>query len=163
MDIKKIYQYALQREHEGKNFFEQNAKRLNHAAAVQVFNELAQEEQKHINYIQTHLNALESGEDPDASIALELREKGFFSERAQSEMIDQTMAEAMVVDLPVLRMAYLIERDFAEFYEMAASKSSGSARDVLLELAGWERVHEQLFKKMHDQSFALYAEMPWGG
>jgi len=43
LDIKKIYQYALQREHEGKNFFEQNAKRLSHAAAVQVFNELAQE------------------------------------------------------------------------------------------------------------------------
>ena len=34
MDIRKIYEYALQREHEGKRFFEQNAERLSHAAAA---------------------------------------------------------------------------------------------------------------------------------
>ena len=34
MDIRKIYEYALQREHEGKRFFEENAGRLGHAAAV---------------------------------------------------------------------------------------------------------------------------------
>jgi hypothetical protein len=33
MDVKKIYAYALQREYEGKRFFEQNAERLSHAAA----------------------------------------------------------------------------------------------------------------------------------
>ena len=37
MDIRRIYEYALQREREGKQFFEQNAKRLNHAAAVGAF------------------------------------------------------------------------------------------------------------------------------
>jgi hypothetical protein len=37
---------------------------------------------------------------------------------------------AMVPDLPVLRMAYLIERDFAEFYEMATGKTEGEEREV---------------------------------
>ena len=32
MDIRKVYEYALQREHEGKNFFAQNAARFGHAA-----------------------------------------------------------------------------------------------------------------------------------
>jgi len=69
----------------------------------------------------------------------------------------------MVADLPVLRMAYLIERDFSEFYHLAASKAEGDAKVVLDMLARWEAGHERLFKKMHDEAFELYAEMPWGG
>jgi rubrerythrin len=60
-------------------------------------------------------------------------------------------------------MAYLIERDFAEFYEMAAQKSEGEARKVLEMLAEWERGHERLFKGLHDMAFEEYAAMPWGG
>jgi len=163
MDIVKIFQYALQREHEGKNFFEQNANRLSHASAVGVFRRLAEEEQRHINFIQAQLDALGKGHSPDISAGLAMEQKGFFSQRAQSEMIDQTVSEAMVPDLPVLRMAYLIERDFAEFYELSASQTSGQAQEVLKMLAGWERVHEHLFKQMHDRAFEQYAEMPWGG
>jgi rubrerythrin len=163
MDTRKIYEYALQREYEGKRFFEQNAGRLSHAAAVGAFKNLAAEEQKHIEFIQSQLDALDRGESPNVAMGTELEKAGFFSQRAQTEMIDQTVAEAMVPDLPVLRMAYIIERDFAEFYEMAASKSEGEAKQVLTMLATWERGHEKLFKYMHDQAFELYAQMPWGG
>ena len=65
MDIRKIYEYALQREREGKQFFEQNAERLNHAAAVGAFKRLATEEQRHIEFIQAQINALDKGEKPD--------------------------------------------------------------------------------------------------
>jgi rubrerythrin len=163
MDIRKIYEYALQREHEGKRFFSQNAGRLSHAAAVGVFEQLAEEEQKHIDFIQAQIEALDRGEAPDVALGVELEEDGFFSRRAESEMLDQTVLEAMVPDLPVLRMAYLIERDFAEFYELAAAKSEGEAKTVLTMLAEWERGHERLFKHLHDTAFEEYAEMPWGG
>jgi rubrerythrin len=163
MDIRKIYEYALQREHEGKRFFAQNAKRLSHAAAAGAFEQLAAEEQKHIEFIQAQIDALDKGEQPSTSMGVELEQEGFFSQRAESEMLDQTVIEAMVPDLPVLRMAYLIERDFAEFYEMAAAKSEGQATEVLQMLATWERGHERLFKHLHDTAFEEYAEMPWGG
>jgi rubrerythrin len=163
MDIRKIYEYALQREHEGKHFFSENAKRLSHAAAVGVFEQLAAEEQKHIEFIQAQIDALDKGEAPDRTIGVELQHEGFFSQRAESEMLDQTMLEAMVPDLPVLRTAYLIERDLADFYEMAAGKSEGEAKEVLQMLAQWERGHERLFKHLHDTAFEEYAEMPWGG
>jgi rubrerythrin len=163
MDIRKIYEYALQREHEGKRFFEQNAERLNHAAAVGAFQQLAAEEQRHIEFIQVQLDALDKGEGPSLSIGAELEKGGFFSQRAVSEMLDQTVLEAMVPDLPVLRMAYLIERDFAEFYEMAAGKSEGEAKQALEMLANWERGHERFFKQLHDKAFQEYAQMPWGG
>jgi len=163
MDIRKIYEYALQREHEGKRFFAENAGRLSHAAAAGAFRQLAAEEQKHIDFIQAQINALDRNEAPNTAMGIELQEEGFFSQRAESEMLDQTVVEAMVPDLPVLRMAYLIERDFAEFYEMAAGKAEGQAKEVLEMLATWERGHERLFKHLHDRAFEEYAQMPWGG
>ena len=163
MDIRKVYEYALQREYEGKRFFEENAGRLSHAAAAGAFKQLALEEQRHIEFIQSQIAALDKGQAPNMAMGLELNKAGFFSQRAQTEQIDQTVAEAMVPDLPVLRMAYLIEHDFADFYAMAASKAQGEARQVLDMLATWERGHEKLFKHMHDKAFEQYAEMPWGG
>jgi rubrerythrin len=163
MDIRKVYDYALQREHEGKRFFEQNAERLSHAAAQSAFRRLAAEEQKHIEFIQGLLDALDKDVPRDTAVAVELEREGFFSQRATSELLDQTVLEAMVPDLPVLRTAFLIERDFAEFYEMAASKAEGEAKEALEMLAQWERGHEAFFRRIHDKAFEEYADMPWGG
>ncbi len=164
MEIRKIYEYALEREREGKRFFEENAGRLSHGAAVSAFKRLAAEEQKHIDFILNLLAALETGESPAAVLSQEIeRSRSFFAERAEAEKVDQTASEAMVPDLPILRMAYLIERDFAEFYELAASKTPGEAGQILSKLANWERSHENLFKQMHDKAFQEYAQMPWGG
>ena len=163
MDVQKIYEYALQREHAGKNFFESNAERMSHAAAAAIFRRLAEEEQKHIDFIESLLEGLGSGGEADMSDAAQWERSGFFSDRAESEMLDQTVMESMVPDLPILRMAFLIERDFSEFYEMAASKTEGDAKKALTMLAEWERDHEALFRKIHDEIFEEYAGMPWGG
>ena len=163
MDIQKIYEYALAREHEGKRFFESNAERMSHAAAVGAFRQLAAEEQKHIDFINLQIAYLKRGESSNASAGVEMEQAGFFTQRAALTSIDQTVSEAMVPDLPVLRMAYLIERDFAEFYEMAAQKTDEEAQRVLSMLAHWERGHERYFKDWHDKVFNDYANMPWGG
>ena len=163
MDIRKIYEYALQREHEGKHFFEQNAERMSHAVAASTFKALADEEQKHIEFIESLLNAMDRGLPPNLELGDKMEKEGFFSRRAHSELLDQTVLEAIVPDLPVLRTAYLIERDFAEFYANAAAQAEGPAKQVLEMLAQWERGHEALFKAMHDKAFEQYAQMPWGG
>ena len=163
MDLRKIYEYALSREYEGKRFFEENASRLKHAAAVQAFKQLAEEEQKHIDFIRAQIAALDKGGDQAEPAVHEMEDAGYFTMRALSEGIDQSVAEAMVPDLPVLRMAYLIERDFAEFYAQAAEKAEGRAKEVFQRLTNWERGHERLFKQYHDRAFELYSQMPWGG
>lgn len=160
MDIRKIYEYALQREYEGKLFFEQNAERMNHVVALSTFKALAAEEQKHIEFIQRQLNAMANGLPSSSELGAEIEKEGFFSKRAQSEFLDQTVLEAMVPDLPVLRTAYLIERDFAEFYANSAAQAEGPARQVLEMLAQWERGHEALFKIMHDKAYERYSQMP---
>jgi rubrerythrin len=163
MDIRKIYQYALQREYEGKRFFVDNADRVHHAAAIGAFKALAGEEQKHIEFVQAQLDALQEGKKSNAAIGAEMEVAGFFSQRFSSELLDQTTLEAMVPDLPILRMAYLIERDFTEFYSNAARQADGEARQALEILAGWEHRHEMLFKEFHDKAFEEYSRMPWGG
>jgi len=163
MEVRKIFEYALQREIEGKRFFETNAARLSHASAVEAFKKLAAEEQKHIEFVQAQLDALDAGRPGPGVLPQDLDQPGFFSKRAESEFIDQTVTEAMVPDLPILRMAYLIERDFTEFYEQAARGADGAARQALETLAYWERRHAELFKQMHDRAFEGYSHMPWGG
>ena len=163
MDILKIYNYALQREYEGKKFFEENSKRMGSAAAAGAFRALAAEEEKHIKFIQSQIEAIDQGKAPDETMGVRLEKEGFFTQRAHDELLDQTIIEAMVPDLPVLRTAYLIERDFAEFYEMSAKKSAGAAKNILNMLSTWERGHEAFFKQLHDAAFEQYAQMPWGG
>jgi rubrerythrin len=160
MDVSRILEYALEREYEGKRFFTENAERLQNAAAAGAFKAIAAEEQKHIEFIAAQIAALHAGVSADLP---GLPPAGFFADRAENENIEQSVAEAMVADLPVLRMAYLIERDFAEFYTMAAAKTEGEPQRVLEMLAHWEAGHERLFKRLHDQAFETYSGMPWGG
>jgi rubrerythrin len=163
MNVQRIYEYALQREREGLDFFQRNAERMSHAAAAEIFRKLADEEQKHIEFIQALLKALEIGQSALENV-IELEQADFFSQRAELEKLDQTVIESMVPDLTVLRMAYLIERDFAEFYEAVAQKVEESdVREALTMLARWERGHEQLFKDIHDKLLEEYMNMPWGG
>lgn len=163
MDTRKVYEYALQREHEGKRFFEQNAERLSHAASAGAFKQLAAEEQKHIEFIESQIAALDAGKPLSTVQGMKMDKEGFFSQRAAAESLDQTVLEAMVPDLPVLRTAYLIERDFAEYYDKAAREAKGEVKKTLQMLARWEHQHEVLFKQMYDKAFEQYAGMPWGG
>ena len=163
MDVRRIWEYALQRERDGKDFFETNAERMSHASAAGIFRRLAKEEEKHIAFIESLLDALESGNTVDVASAPGLVNGDLFLQRAKSELLDQTVMESMVPDLSILRVAYLIERDFSEFYELAASRAKGNVRKALTVLAKWERAHERLFKDLHDKIFEEYASMPWGG
>jgi rubrerythrin len=164
MDVIKIYEYALQREREGRDFFRNNAKRFGHAAVVGAFDKLAAEEEKHIEFIEGLIDALQTAGVSGLETGQQMDREGFFSARAEAELLDQSIIEAMVPDLAVLRTAYLIERDFAEFYEMAADRvEEPTAKKSLQMLARWERQHEKLFKTMHDRAFEEYAAMPWGG
>jgi len=164
MDVVKIYQYALQREREGRDFFRANAGRFGHAAATGAFEKLAEEEEKHILFIKGLINAIQQTGPNGLAAGEAMEQEGFFSTRAEGELLDQSVIEAMVPDLPVLRTAYLIERDFAEYYETSAQRVEDPAAKASLQmLARWERQHEKLFKALYDKAFEEYAAMPWGG
>jgi len=156
--------YALKREHEGKRFFEQNAGRFSHAAVVEAFQRLAREEEQHICFIQSLLASLDAADPSDVEDEQALEAGDLFSRRAADALLDQTIIEWMVPDLSVLHTAYLIERDSAESYGMAAQRAEDEmAREALDMLAERERGHERLIKQMYGRAFEEYAGKPWGG
>jgi len=165
MDIRRIFEYALQREQEGLRFFSEYAQRGQRSSAAGVFQQLVNEEQAHIAFIERLLSKITSGEEVTAdSVAEETMGKaGWFEQRARSENIEQRIAEEVVPDLAALRMAYLIEQDLADFYRQSASGCEGKARDAFELLARWETEHARLFKALHDRAYNVYMQMPWGG
>ncbi len=125
-----------------------------------IFEKLADEELKHIQFIKELIST--PGEEAGPTIT-PLEKDSWFEDRAGRELLDQSLIESMIPDIAVLRTAYLIEHDLSEFYEMAAKNSSGIAELAFSQLAIWERGHEAFFKELHDKIFQEYTEMPWGG
>lgn len=119
---------------------------------------------EHYKYIENLLNRyIETdsfGMDPE----LLDREESIFEEREDSEHIDATLQESDIPDITVLRMAYLIERDYKEFYQNAADNIEDKEVKAIFErLSKWEEGHESLFKSEYDRRMKEYMTLPWGG
>ena len=70
----------------------------------------------------------------------------------------------MIPDMNVLRMAYLIEEDFREYYKMMAGKVEDSElKEILTNFAAWEDGHAKIFKDEYDKLMDKYMNMSWGG
>ena len=60
----KIFEYALNQEETGKNFFQTSLQRMGWGAAVGAFTQLIEEEEQHIRFIKKILEDLKQG-SPD--------------------------------------------------------------------------------------------------
>lgn len=161
----KIFQYALNQEETGKNFFQQSLQRLGYGAAVTAFKRLIQEEQKHIEFLNNLMNNIKAGK-PIALAEVEevtLPQVDYFDARAQSEFLQQCVENSMVPDVTIFNLAWLIEKDLSDFYRQMAEKTEREARAALNMLAEWEAKHERFFRQFRDALSEAYSRMPWGG
>lgn len=161
-----ILKYAQEMELAGRDFYEDKGKAFASPTTRNMFQELADTEQEHYDLITSELNAYTA--DPasfvvsDAILARD--ESNIFQRREGSESLDTTLVESDVPDLTVMRMAYLIERDYKEFYEEAIDMVEEENVKLLLKrLSDWELGHERLFKKEYDRLKKEYLTFPWGG
>lgn len=76
MEVRKIFEYALHREHEGRRFFEHNAQRMTHVAVVAVFRRLAEEEGRRIELIEAQIAALNGGHPAGGERGVKATETG---------------------------------------------------------------------------------------
>lgn len=161
----KIFQYALNQEETGKNFFAQSLHRLNYGAAVTAFQRLIQEEEKHIEFLQKVLANLQAGRplDPGALGEVVLPPTDYFADRARSEFLQQCLENAMIPDVTVFNLAWLIEKDLSTFYRQLADQAEGVVKEALTMLADWEAQHERFFRQFREVLDETYGRMPWGG
>ncbi|MFW6179498.1 MAG: ferritin family protein [Desulfohalobiaceae bacterium] len=161
----KIYEFALNQEYTGKDFFQSSVQRMGVGAAVSAFQRLIQEEEKHIEFINKILESLRSGVELDipATADMEPQIQSFFDQRAKSEFLQQSLQESMVPDVTVFNTAWLIEKDLSDYYSKMAGLTEGKASSALNMLANWEKRHEEFFREFRDELSKTYANMPWGG
>lgn len=159
MDLRSIYDYTLRREYEGYEFLLQNAARMQNASAANLLRALAAEEEAHIKHVKALMAALEDA--TQEAPALDLEAEGAFAQRTGAELLDAGVLASMMPDVAVLRLAYLIERDMADYYEAMARRLDGQARETFARLAEWERQHAELFGRLHDTLFREYTGLDW--
>jgi rubrerythrin len=161
----KIFEYALNQEKTGLNFFRQSLEHMGIGAAVSAFKRLIQEEEGHVQFICRVLDDLRSGKDIDygAATAVAMETTDYFDERARSEFLEQCVQGSMVPDVTVFNTAWLIEKDLSEFYARMAERTEGKAKEALTTLSAWEKQHEKFFREYRDKLSEVYAQMPWGG
>ena len=159
-----IIRYAMERELQGVDFFKHQAEKVSLASAKDMLLRLADVEMDHYDYLKEQLDHFEKFKqfkEVDFDLT---RENHIFSDRAIQEKLDQQMIESMIPDMSVLRTAYLMEKDFAEFYQNAADNSEDpNAKKLFETLALWESGHEKMFKEEHQRLMEDYMSQPWGG
>lgn len=159
-----VIKYAMAMEKQGYEFFEQNANKMTLPSAKEMFLKLAELEQRHYDFLKEQLDHLEVHQQVK-EVLLELEsEKHIFADRAKAELLDHTIIESMAPDLTVLRTAYLMEKDFADFYREAAKNAAEPMAKRLFEtLSLWEEGHEELFKAEYERNMKEFMNQPWGG
>ncbi len=164
-NLVKVFEYALNQEETGKQFFQNSIQRMGIGAAVSAFKRLVEEEEKHIIFITKILESLKKGEsfEPSGLESMVLKPTNYFDDRAKSEFLQQCIEGSMVPDVTVFNTAWLIEKDISEFYAKMAMKAAGKTKSAFQMLADWEKTHERFFREFRDKIAEVYSTMPWGG
>lgn len=137
---------AIQTEIDGHNFYQRCSEATQDENARRMFERLAQDEIMHLEMLRNTLAMLqESGEwgeyrgmalDEAAGVPI------FSRERVRQNVTAYTS------DLSALRVAYLIEKDAAEFYTRAAAEVENQyGRRMFSDLAKMERAHLGLLER----------------
>ncbi|RKD31243.1 ferritin family protein [Thermohalobacter berrensis] len=142
--IVQILKFAQKMEKQGVNFYSHYRDKVKNESVKELFDELVNIEQDHYNLLEKKLNELDAKKDLEV-ISWVIDEEHYVKSPkifADNSILD----DEYLYDLTVMRIAYLIENDFAEFYKNAAKEVENEAVKSFLEgLAEWEEEHKDLF------------------
>ena len=161
----KIISLAMEMELYGHNFYKDNAEKSQNLQTQAVFKKLSKIEWSHYEYLKNLLSKYkgEDVDEKDLTLPKDNAEE-FFDQRKESENLDQNLEQSMIPDMNVLRMAYLIEEDFRDYYKAMAKKvDDGELKEILENFSSWEDEHANIFKKEYDKLMDQYMNISWGG
>lgn len=150
--IKSILKYAMKMEKDAEDFYTYYMDKVESKSIKSLFSELSEMEKNHYEILKSKYEQLEY-QDPPITISWVV-DNSFTSVDPSilsnnSSIVDDGKE---ISDISVVRMAYLMENDFAIFYKNAALEvSDKSAREFLESLAHWEEGHRQMFHTRYEQ------------
>lgn len=155
-----ILKYAMEMERQGKMFYNKYKDEVQNEKAKRVFENLAEVEEEHYNILKKHYDGLAENKNW-SSTNLELSSGDKIFEKVLNEERDKMTDENLksnFSDMAIMRMAYLIENDFANYYRDAVDKADNEqAKNLLKTLADWEDKHREYFYR----EFKGYMEQSW--
>jgi rubrerythrin len=140
---------GIQTEIDGYQFYTQFAARTQDPKAREMFERLAHDEVMHLELLRNNKAMLEDSGQWAGHVAMEVGSlEGapvFSRERVAANVVDYTS------DLSALRLAYLIEKDAADFYERAANQTDdANGQRMFRDLARWEQGHLKILESEYD-------------
>ncbi len=143
----KALAYAIEMEKEGEHFYRSNIDRVQSAKIKRVFQDLAEMEKEHHDILLDQFNAISNGEEWLELKAAAPEQSGKFTEREQKENIPQSELESSLGDISVIRMAYLLENDLAEYYlKLSENTEDPKGKEMLKTLSEWEIKHRNMLQ-----------------
>lgn len=143
--IENILRFGMKMEKNAQDFYSFYANNLQDESLKKLFEEFVKIEQEHYRYLENILKSLGAQEPPiSASWVVD-----DYNKMVDPHILAENskILETDFSDLTILRLAYLIESDFAAFYKQAAEKvNDTNVKGLLAHLAKWEEEHEKFFK-----------------
>ncbi len=163
-NVASIIRYAMEMELQGHNFYRENSEKSDNPMTKEILTKLAKTELDHYEYLKSLLKEYEDTNAVSGEIPLPKEEDVIFQHRKEAEKLDAAIEQSMIPDMNVLRMAYLIEEDFQQYYENMANKvDDPKLKDILLKFSDWEAGHAKLFRGEYQKRMDIYMNMSWGG
>ncbi|AKI96668.1 ferritin-like domain-containing protein [Kosmotoga pacifica] len=154
-EARKLLEVALNFEKAGQEFYKSNLEKVNQALAKETFKYLMEMEAAHVKYIETLIEQLPKGEP--VSVPVDDSDKTF-EKRLTSQALSEGTYTSDLADLSILRMAYLIEKDFVEYYDRASKKlEDESLHALLITLRDWEKGHVAIIKALMEKIYEKHS------
>jgi rubrerythrin len=144
MKVEDVLKLAHRMELQGMEFYEEQKDRVKLPLLGELFSFLSEMERGHALYLQKQLGNMASGRPLDN--LPDNTESDRYADIMKKQKINPNSLDADLGDYSIMRRAYLIEKDFAEFYEKSAAGSDGEIRELFTGLAEWEREHAKMMK-----------------
>ena len=142
----------MRMENDAKEFYSFNLDRVTSPDLKSMFEELVEMEKNHYAILEIMRERF-NVQDPPISISWVVDN---VSKEVNPPIIadnsDVIADERAISDLSIVRLAYLMESDYALFYRNAALQvEDKKAKDFLLELSKWEDQHRDMFKTKYEE------------
>lgn len=146
-NIEKILKFAMRMEKEAEDFYNYYMDKVTSSELKKVFSELADIENEHYMVLKEKYDQMSVSEPPiDISWVVDnsSSRKGPHILADSTDILDDKGNDTS--DLMIIRMAYLIENDFAEFYKNGIEiVDDPDAKGFLKTLHEWENSHKEYF------------------
>ena len=144
MNVKNVLVLAHKMETQGMEFYRDQKGKVKLPVLKNLFDHLEKMELGHAQYLKKQIENLDANLPLDA--LPEEEEENKFSARMEKQKIEPSSLDSDLGDYSIMRMAYLIEKDFAEFYQKSAESDEQEVNNLLLSLADWEKEHASMIK-----------------